>query len=104
MPSQSTTNSSPPIRATVSAGRTAAPQPGGDRLQHLVADVMTEGIVDFLEAVDVAEKRGDAWQASPRTAERLLDAVDQQVAVRQSGERSRATPSAPALPPHAAAR
>ena len=62
-------------------------QPGRDLDQELVAGGVAEAVVDRLEVVEVEEQQGDVVPAAPRTLERVLDAVQQQRAVRQPGER-----------------
>ena len=51
--SDTTTNSSPPMRASVSSGAQEALQPRGDELQEPVAGGVAEAIVDQLEVVEV---------------------------------------------------
>ena len=85
--STSTTNSSPPRRPIVSPSRSVAEQPGGDRLQQLVAGLVAERVVDLLEAVEVDEERGGLGAAAPGAGEHLLDAVEDQRAVGQPGQR-----------------
>ena len=80
-------NSSPPKRATVSLERTACAQPRGDRDQQLVADLVAEAVVDELEAVEVEEQDARQPAAAAQARERLLEAVEEQHAVGQPGER-----------------
>ena len=65
-----------------SGARTA--QPLGDGDEQVVADRVAERVVDGLEVVDVDEQHGDRRLGQ---RERLLDAVDEQRAVREAGER-----------------
>ena len=80
-----TVNSSPPRRAMMSPGRrqdlSARPRPW-----QRVADVMPEGVVDDLEAIEV--KKHDRHQAVDTLGvdQRLLQAFEQQHAVGQLGE------------------
>ena len=55
---QSTTNSSPPILAKESSGRTAARILPGNGNQQLVAHLVPTCVVDHLEAVEVQEDHG----------------------------------------------
>ena len=58
-----TANSSPPSRATVTPGPAAVAEAVGDLADQLVADVVAEGVVDGLEAVQVDDhdrRRGTA--------------------------------------------
>src|SRR3954464_8845840 len=100
-----TTNSSPPIRQMVSPSRRPPrPPPPPDRevgvalarlphqplrdfLQQQVADGMAERVVDRLEAVEVDEHHGDLLAIALAMRERLAQAIFQQPAVRQSGQR-----------------
>ena len=56
----------------------------GDRDEQLVADRVAERVVDGLEVVDVDEQHGDGRIG---LRERLVDAVDEQRAVGQPGQR-----------------
>jgi len=59
-------NSSPPIRATSQSAAQSLLQPRAELLQDLVADGMTERVVDLLEVIDVARIRtGRACNARP---------------------------------------
>ena len=80
------TNSSPPRRATVSPSRTAALQALAHVAQQLVAEVVAERVVDDLEVVEVDEHHRDRARVALRE-HRLLQAVVEQVAVGQPGER-----------------
>ena len=76
------TNSSPPMRATVSSARTHS-QPTGHSFQQRVANCVPECIVDLLEAIKIkAQHRYPLF-----TGERLLQALGQQYAIGQFGER-----------------
>ena len=81
--SSSRANSSPPRRAPCRP-REAGAQPVRHRPQQLVAGVVAVAVVDGLELVDVEQQHAD-----PRAAglERVLEAVVEQRAVRQLGER-----------------
>ena len=52
----STTNSSPPRRATVSLSRRQVLSRLGDLLQQLIAGFMSQRVVDLLEAVEIEER------------------------------------------------
>ena len=54
-----TANSSPPIRAAVSAAPTIVGDPLADGDQQLVADRVPEGVVDLLEVVQVDEEHAE---------------------------------------------
>ena len=72
------------------AGAQRATQPARDGDQQLVADVVAERVVDELEAVEVEEQDGDAarpGRARCGAADRLVEAVEEQHAVRQPGQR-----------------
>ena len=60
-----TTNSSPPRRPTVSEAAQLRPQPPRDLDEQLVAGIVTEAVVDELEAIEVEEddrnRRVTAW-------------------------------------------
>ena len=76
------------MRATVSAGRTADSSRRGHLEQQRVAGVVAERVVDELEAVDVEEEDGDgAGAAAHAAAQREREAVLEQRAVRQAGQR-----------------
>ena len=69
------------------AGREQRGEPRGELGQQLVAALVAEPVVDELEAVDVEpEHRGGAAVARGER-ERVVDAVDEQRAVRQPGQR-----------------
>ena len=81
-----TANSSPPSRASVSPSRSAPLQPLGDDLEQLVAVVVPERVVDLLEAVEVDEQHRDRALRA-HALDRALDALVEERAVRQAGER-----------------
>ena len=83
----STTNSSPPRRPERVDLADDALQSRGDGLQQFVADGVAERVVDRLEVVEVDEQRRDGGLLARGPGEHLLDAVDDQRAVRQVGER-----------------
>ena len=64
----STTNSSPPMRATVSIGRSDRDQLSGDPAQHGVARRVPPGVVDLLEPVEVDEEHRGAPAGALRAA------------------------------------
>ena len=82
-----TPNSSPPRRATVSESRNASLQPARDLLQQQVAHVVAERVVDLLEVVEVHQHHHRGVAVAASGAERLVDAVAEQLAVGQAGER-----------------
>jgi len=55
--------------------------------QEQVPDVVPEGVVDLLEPVEVHEEQGDAGAVTAGEVERVLDAVVEQDAVRETRER-----------------
>src|SRR5690606_34294737 len=61
-------------------------EPPGDFLQDLVADSVAIGIVDGLELVEIEEKAGTKLVITYRIMQRLLDAVEQKLAVGQAGQ------------------
>jgi hypothetical protein len=83
--STTTTNSSPPSRATVSDPPEAAHEPPGDRGQEQVADLVAEGVVDLLEVVEVDEGDADPVRAGP--VQRGGEPAVEQDPVRQPGQR-----------------
>ncbi len=74
-----------PRRATRVAQRLH--QPADQRLQHLIADVAAEGIVDVLEAVDVEHDEREIVLAARGRFEIRAEPLQQQRAVRKTGER-----------------
>ena len=64
-----------------------AAQPVGHGAQDLVADVVAEAVVDELEAVEVEEHHGHVVSAPRRPAQGHLEAVHEELAVGQAGER-----------------
>ena len=62
-------------------------QPLGDLLEEHVAVVMAERVVDLLEVVEVHDHHGRAAVAALGGAHGLLDAVAEEHAVREAGER-----------------
>ena len=76
------------MRATVSIGRSDGDQLLGDPPQHGVAGGVALGVVDLLEAVEVDEEdRRAAGRCASSVGQRLVDAVDEQGAVGQAGQR-----------------
>ena len=76
------TNSSPPKRAITSSLAHDPPQSRRDLDQHLVAHVVTEGVVDVLEVVEVDEREDCGFVRRARTLER----VGERAAVEQLGQ------------------
>ena len=62
-------------------------QPGGDRSQELIADAVAERVVDRLEVVEIDEQRRHRRLTAARAGEHLLDAVQDQCAVGEPGQR-----------------
>jgi hypothetical protein len=62
-------------------------QPRGDLLEEPVALVVAQGVVDLLEVVEVHQHHREAGPVAAGDADGLLDAVAEQDAVRQPGER-----------------
>ena len=58
-PSHTTTNSSPPMRATVSDLRCSRSSRSRHLHQHTVGELVAVAVVDELEVVEVAEQHGD---------------------------------------------
>ena len=87
VPSERTTNSSPPTRATVSVCADDRLEPARDRAKHRVPDLVPPDVVDALEAVEVDDEQRERLLRPPRACERLGDAVVQEVAVRKPGQR-----------------
>ena len=83
--SRRTANSSPPSRAAVSPERTHARHATSYLGEHLVADRMTERVVDRLEVVEVEEQHCGGARA---VGQRSLDALGEERAVREAREPS----------------
>ena len=64
-----------------------AVEPRGNRAQEFIADTMTERVVNRLEVVEVDEQRRDRRLAATRAREHLLDAIQDQCAVGEPGQR-----------------
>ena len=62
-------------------------QAGGDDFQHGVANGVAEGVVDVLEVVQVQKQQGAAQVVALEQGDLLAQAVHQQCAVRQVGQR-----------------
>ena len=58
----------------------------GDCAQQLIADGVTEPVVDGLEVVQVEEDHRDPGSGAPEAGERMLHAILEQCAVREPGE------------------
>ena len=85
--SVSTTNSSPPSRATVSLSLMTADNRDATTVQQLVAGAMPEALIDLLEAIEVDQDRRHRRALPPRTSQQLLGAIHREGPVRQVGER-----------------
>ena len=72
-------------------------QPLADLVQQLVAGGVAERVVDGLEVVEVHEQHGDRLVVALLALDRVRDAVPEQRAVREVGDRSRGTPGAQLL-------
>ena len=83
----STANSSPPRRATVSDARKRAAQARRHFLQNQIAGVMAERVVDLLEAVEIDQQHGEALLIAMRAQDRLLQPIEEQRAIGKIGER-----------------
>ena len=59
----------------------------GDGLKKLVADRMSQGIVDVLEAVQIQKQHRDSFLVTRRQGDRLADPVVQQHAIGQTGQK-----------------
>ncbi len=59
----------------------------GEMLQDRVTGLVPEGVVDFLEAVQVEQHQREARAVSLRGQEGLLEAVVEEPAIRKLGER-----------------
>ena len=64
-----------------------AAQPHRHFLQHLVAGVVAERVVHFLEAVEINQQHGEAALITMRSQDRLLQPVLEQRAIGQIGQR-----------------
>ena len=84
---QSTMNSSPPRRATMSSGRTAVVESLGGRGQQPVADLVPERVVDVAQAVDIDHQDGDLAADLRRPAKRVGDPLERRRPVEQPGRR-----------------
>ncbi len=62
-------------------------QASGQRDQQFVADAVAQRVVDVLEVIEIEENQRQRLMAALRAAERVADAVLEQAAVRQPGER-----------------
>ena len=80
-------NSSPPRRATVSLSRRQARKRRATCDQQLVACRVAEAIVDDLEAIQIHEQHGQLLAVPLLTGNGVADAVQEQRAVRQPGQR-----------------
>ena len=61
--------------------------PPRDLDEQLVAGVVAQAVVDHLEAVDVEEQHGDLAGAPREAEESLAEAVEEERAIRQTGQR-----------------
>ena len=69
------------------AGGEQRREPLGELGQQLVAAIVAEELVDDLEAVEAQPEHCDGAAVAGRERERVVDAVDEQQAVRQRGQR-----------------
>jgi hypothetical protein len=81
----STANSSPPSRANRDVAPRDRGQPAGDLAQHLVTDVVTHGVVDLLEVVEVDQQHRERV-IGVGLGDGPLSALAQQLTVRQAGQ------------------
>ena len=82
-----TPNSSPPRRATVSESRSARFNRRATSCEQQVAHVVAERVVDLLEVVEIHDHHDRVLAVAAASADGLIDAVAEQLAVRQAGER-----------------
>ena len=61
-------------------------QPAGNAAQQLVADRVTEAVIDRLEIVDAEEMHRDLAVAAPGVRQHVIEPLAQRIAVRQPGE------------------
>ena len=87
MSSAITTNSSPPRRPSASSLRTTPARRAATARSSSSPTPWPSVSLIALEVVEVDEQRGDGRLAARRAREHLLDAVEDQRAVRQAGER-----------------
>ena len=71
----------------VSPLRRARAQPRGDRHEQAVAGGVAEAVVDGLEVVEVDEQHRQRPAEAAACAQRVLDAVEEQGAVGEAGQR-----------------
>ena len=83
---QTTMNSSPPNLPSVSPGRSGASNRAATSCSKRVAERVTHGVVDDLEAIEVDEQHRHPGPEPPGTHQRVIDAVLQQGTVGQAGE------------------
>ena len=81
-----TTNSSPPSRATTSLERRLWRSRLADFHQQGVAGIMTERIVDDLEAVEIDEQHGELPLVAPRGLDRKMQQLVEHLAIGQTGQ------------------
>ena len=62
-------------------------QPRRHFLQHQIAGVMPEGVVDLLEAVEIDQQHRQALVIAMRAQDRLLQSIEEQRAVGKIGQR-----------------
>jgi hypothetical protein len=86
-PSARTTNSSPPRPRDGVARPYRLGEARSDAAQQLVAGVVAERVVDHLEAVEVEQEDGRRRAAAAHARERAREAVAEQLAIRQPGQR-----------------
>ena len=69
----------------MSLSRSAEREARGDGLQHPVAGIVAERVVDDLEVVEIQEQHGERPAGLAPAAERVFDAITEQRAVRKVG-------------------
>ena len=79
-------NSSPPRRATVSPSRSAPTSRSATSLRSASPVVVAERVVDLLEVVEVHDEQTAPTRRPVCARDRLVDAVGEQDAVRETGE------------------
>ena len=79
-------NSSPPMRATRSEPRRTSARRLPIVGEQAIAGLVAVEVVDGLEAVEVDKCDGDSFVAPASELERVIEALHEQLAVRQSGQ------------------
>ena len=64
----------------------ATEQAGADLLQHGVAGIVAQGVIELLEVVNVQKHQGAVVSGARRGEPHLIEAVHQQIAIGQMGQ------------------